>query len=84
VSWPSVASLRPCASVFNRQVRDLAAVEARIRKHAKLSFEVPRVAGVVTPDERAKLLDEGGLAVRLMLALLVPPFRRWGGRVFGA
>ncbi|MCF6743968.1 hemerythrin domain-containing protein [Blastococcus sp. KM273128] len=65
-------------------VRDWAAVEARIRKRAKLSFEVPRVVDVVTPAERAVLVAEGGLAVRLMLALLVPPFRRRERRVFGS
>ncbi|SEL61514.1 Hemerythrin-like domain-containing protein [Blastococcus sp. DSM 46786] len=64
-------------------VGDWAAVEARIRKRAKLSFEVPRVVDVVTPEERATLVAEGGLAVRLMLALLVPPFRRRERRVFG-
>lgn len=64
-------------------VGDWAAVEARIRKRATLSFEVPRVVGVVTAQERATLLAEGGLAVRLMLALLVPPFRRRERRVFG-
>ncbi|MGY1986888.1 hemerythrin domain-containing protein [Blastococcus sp. SYSU DS0669] len=64
-------------------VGDWAAVEARIRKRATLSFEVPRVVDVVTPEERATLLADGGLAVRLMLALLVPPFRRRERRVFG-
>ena len=64
-------------------VKDWAAVEGEIRKRAKLSFEAPRVVAVVTPAEYAVLAEEGGLLLRLLLAVLVPPFRRRERRVFG-
>ena len=62
---------------------DWAAVEGAIRKNAKLSFEAPRVLAVVTPEERRAIEAEGGLVFRLLLAVLVPPFRRRERRVFG-
>ncbi|MGY1709061.1 hemerythrin domain-containing protein [Geodermatophilus sp. SYSU D00758] len=65
-------------------VGDWAAVEARIRKHAKLSFEAPRVLGITTPQERAAIEAAGGLVLRLLLAVLVPPFRRRERAVFGS
>ncbi|MFD2094022.1 hemerythrin domain-containing protein [Blastococcus deserti] len=65
-------------------VGDWTAVEARIRTRARLSFEAPRVAAVTTPDEYRRIAAEGGLALRLLLAVLVPPFRRRERRVFGA
>ena len=67
-------------------VADWGQVEAEIRTRAKLSFEAPRVLAVVTPEERAVLAEEGGVALRLLLAVLVPPFRRRerrGGRRAG-
>jgi hemerythrin-like domain-containing protein len=65
-------------------VADWAAVEARIRKRAKLSFEAPRVLAVATGAERATIEADGGLALKLILAVLVPPFRRRERAVFGA
>jgi hemerythrin-like domain-containing protein len=65
-------------------VRDWAAVEGAIRKRATLSFEAPRVLAVVTPEERRAIEAEGGLVLRLVLAVLVPPFRRRERRVFGS
>ena len=75
------------ASVFpvierHVSVADWAAVEARIRARARLSFEAPRVLAVTTPEERATIEQEGGLALRLLLAVLVPPFRRRERAVF--
>ena len=64
-------------------VKDWAAVEGEIRKRARLAFEAPRVVAVVTPAEQAALVREGGLVLRLLLAVLVPPFRRRERRVFG-
>ncbi|WP_116450228.1 hemerythrin domain-containing protein [Blastococcus litoris] len=64
-------------------VTDWAAVEGEIRTRAKLTFEAPRVVAVVTPDEYAALAKEGGVMLRLLLAVLVPPFRRRERRVFG-
>ncbi|MGY1805051.1 hemerythrin domain-containing protein [Blastococcus sp. SYSU D00922] len=65
-------------------VKDWNAVEGEIRKRAKLSFEAPRVVAVVTPAEHAALVREGGVMLRLLLAILVPPFRRRERRVFGS
>ncbi|MGY1823294.1 hemerythrin domain-containing protein [Geodermatophilus sp. SYSU D00079] len=65
-------------------VADWAAVEARIRKRAKLSFEAPRVLAVATDSERAAIEADGGLALRLLLAVLLPPFRRRERAVFGS
>ncbi len=64
-------------------VPDWRDVEAEIRSRAKLSFEVPRVLAVVTPEERAAIGSEGGVVLRLLLAVLGPPFRRRESRVFG-
>jgi hypothetical protein len=36
-----------------------------------------------TPEEYRTLADEGGVMLRLMLAVLIPPFRRRERRVFG-
>ncbi|NEK57029.1 hemerythrin domain-containing protein [Geodermatophilus sabuli] len=63
-------------------VQDWNRVEGTIRKRAKLSFEAPRVVDETTPEEYRALAAEGGLVLRLMLALLVPPFRRRQRRVF--
>ncbi|MGY1592292.1 hemerythrin domain-containing protein [Geodermatophilus sp. SYSU D00708] len=65
-------------------VADWAAVEARIRKRAKLSFEAPRVLAVATDAERATIEADGGLALRVLLAVLIPPFRRRERAVFGS
>lgn len=64
-------------------VADWHAVEGEIRSRATLTFEAPRVLAVVTPEERAVLLAEGGLGLRLVAAVLCPPFRRRERRVFG-
>ena len=65
-------------------VADWAAVEARIRTRARLSFEAPRVLAVATEEERATIRRAGGPVLRLLLAVLVPPFRRRERAVFGA
>ncbi|MGY1632253.1 hemerythrin domain-containing protein [Geodermatophilus sp. SYSU D01186] len=64
-------------------VADWAAVEARIRKRAKLSFEAPRALAVATDAERAAIEADGGLALKVVLALVVPTFRRRERAVFG-
>jgi hypothetical protein len=65
-------------------VRDWNAVELRIRQRATLSFEAPRVLATTTPDEYRRIAAEGGLLLRLMLAVLVPHIGRRERRVFGA
>ncbi|WP_035859522.1 hemerythrin domain-containing protein [Cryptosporangium arvum] len=59
-------------------------VESRIRKRASLTFEIPRVVAATTPAEYATLRAEAPLPVRLMIALLVPRFRRRERVVFGS
>ncbi len=65
-------------------VPDWNRVEAQIRRRATLSFEAPRAVLETTPDEYRALAAEGGVVLRLMLAVLLPPFRRRERRVFGA
>jgi hypothetical protein len=64
-------------------VRDWTEVEKRIRKRARMSFEAPRIVLAATPDELAAITAEGGLPLRLLLAVLLPPFRRRERAVFG-
>ena len=66
-----------------RRYRDRWRVEARIRRRATLSFDAPRAVDRTTPEEFCALAAEGGWMLRLMLAVLVPPFRRRERRVFG-
>jgi hemerythrin-like domain-containing protein len=65
-------------------VRDWAEVEKRIRRRAKLSFEAPRVVLAATPAELAVIRAEGGLPLKLLIALLVPRYRRRERAVFGS
>ena len=65
-------------------VGDWTAAQDRIRRRARLSFEAPRVVAVTTPEEYRRIADEGGRALRLLLAVLGPPFRRRERRVFGS
>jgi len=65
-------------------VRDWTEVEKRIRRRAKMSFEAPRVVLAATPEELAVIRAEGGLALTLLIALLVPPYRRRERAVFGS
>jgi hemerythrin-like domain-containing protein len=65
-------------------VRDWDEVEKRIRKRAKISFELPRMVGAVTPEEWAELSATAGPALRAVKVVLGPPFRRRERVVFGA
>jgi hemerythrin-like domain-containing protein len=65
-------------------VRDWDEVEKRIQKRAKLSFELPRVIGAITPEEWPAVSARAGLALRVVIAVLGPPFRRREQLVFGA
>ncbi len=64
-------------------VRDWDEVEKRIRRRATLSFELPRVVGAITPDEWPAVAGRAGFALRLVMAVLGPPFRRRERTVFG-
>ncbi len=66
-------------------VADWNRVEAAIRKNgAKFMFEVPRVIGVCTPEEIAKLESENGFAIKVLATVLPLIFRRRERLVFGA
>ncbi|SHN44027.1 hemerythrin domain-containing protein [Cryptosporangium aurantiacum] len=58
-------------------------VERQIRERADLAFEVPRIVAVTTPEELAALKADGGLVIRLLLAVLGPRFRKRERAVFG-
>ena len=62
---------------------DWGRVVAAIHKRAKLTFEVPRNVLAGRPEGLAKVKAEGGLPSRVLIALLVPPFRRRERAVFG-
>lgn len=57
-------------------VRDWQQLERQVARRARLSFELPRAAGVLTASERRALPRRDRLALRLGLALLGPAFRR--------
>jgi hemerythrin-like domain-containing protein len=56
-------------------VADWQDVENRIRRCARMSFELPRIAAAVTPAELAKLKSEAGPMIDVMLALVRPRYR---------
>jgi hemerythrin-like domain-containing protein len=64
-------------------VRDWDEVENRIRKRAKISFELPRVISAITPEEWPAVAARAGLALRVVMAVLGPPYRRRERAVFG-
>lgn len=65
-------------------VADWQHVEKTIQKSAKLGFEAPRVVAVMTPDEYATLIAEAPLPLRIVIKLVVPPYRRRERLVFGS
>ena len=64
-------------------VADWRDVEARIRRNARMSFELPRIGAAVTPPELAALKAEAGTAIVLMLALFRPAYRRMERAIWG-
>lgn len=63
---------------------DWEAMEAKIRRRAKMSFEAPRIMAVADEAEMAGMRADGGLPLALMLKVLPPAFRRRERKVFGA
>ncbi|QLY31976.1 hemerythrin domain-containing protein [Nocardia huaxiensis] len=51
-------------------------VEAAARDGAKMSFELPRMFGMCTPEEWASATAEGGIMLRLMLRVFRRGYRR--------
>lgn len=64
-------------------VADWRDVEARIRRNARMSFELPRIGAAVTPPELAALKADAGAAITLMLALFRPGYRRMERAIWG-
>lgn len=58
-------------------------VEAQIRKCARMSFELPRIAAAVTPDELATLKAQAGPMINVILALVRPRYRRMEKAIWG-
>lgn len=58
-------------------------VEARIRRCARMSFELPRIAAAVTPAELATLKAEAGPMISVVLAVVGPRYRRLERAVWG-
>ena len=64
-------------------VRDWQRVEQAVARRARLSFELPRAAAVLTAEEQAALAWRERLLLRLGSALLGPGARRRERPVFG-
>ncbi|MBX7454910.1 hemerythrin domain-containing protein [Mycolicibacterium sp. 3033] len=64
-------------------VADWRDVEARIRRNARMSFELPRIGAAVTDTELAALKADAGVAITLMLALFRPGYRRMERAIWG-
>ena len=63
---------------------DWATVEAAARKGGRLWFEGPRALAAMTDDERARLSEHAGIALRTVLAVVGLRYRRLERAVFGA
>lgn len=64
-------------------VTDWEAVEAAARAGARMWFDGPRSAAMLTDDERAALAQHTGLRLRVLLAVLGVRYRRLQRAVFG-
>lgn len=64
-------------------VDDWKDVETRIRKCARMSFELPRIAATVTPAEFATLKAQAGPMINVILALVRPRYRRMEKAIWG-
>ncbi|MGB3485296.1 MAG: hemerythrin domain-containing protein [Mycobacterium sp.] len=64
-------------------VQDWKDAEARIRKAARMSFELPRIAAAVTPAEFDTLKAEAGPMIGVLLAAVRPRYRRMEKAIWG-
>ncbi|MCT7661100.1 hemerythrin domain-containing protein [Mycobacterium deserti] len=64
-------------------VGDWQDVEAQIRKTARLTFELPRIAAAVTPTELARLKEQAGPVIEILLLLVKPRYRRMEKAIWG-
>lgn len=64
-------------------VDDWRDVEDRIRKAARMTFELPRIAAAVTPAELARLKEGAGPVIDVLLFLVTPRYRRMERAIWG-
>lgn len=65
-------------------VADWRDVESRIRKSgARMTFELPRIAAAVSPDELARLKEDAGPVIDVLLLLVRPGYRRMERAIWG-
>lgn len=64
-------------------IADWRDVERRIRRAARMTFELPRIAAAVTPSELARLKQDAGPVIDVMLALVTPRYRRMEKAIWG-
>ncbi|MDH6195326.1 hemerythrin-like domain-containing protein [Mycobacterium frederiksbergense] len=64
-------------------VADWTAVEAAAHKGARMWFDGPRSLAVMTDEERARLAEQAGIGLRIMLAIVRVRYRRLDRAVFG-
>ncbi|MGW4099214.1 MULTISPECIES: hemerythrin domain-containing protein [unclassified Mycobacterium] len=64
-------------------VADWTAVEAAARSGGRLWFEGPRSLAAMTDDERAQLIGQVGIGLRIVLAVVGQRYRRLERAVFG-
>lgn len=64
-------------------VDDWRDVEDRIRKAARMTFELPRIAAAVTPAELTRLKEGAGPVIDVLLFLVRPRYRRLERAIWG-
>lgn len=65
-------------------VADWRDVENRIRKHgARMSFELPRIAAAVSPEELGRLKADAGPMIDVLLFFVRPGYRRMEKAIWG-
>lgn len=64
-------------------VDDWRDVEDRIRKAARMTFELPRIAAAVTPAELVRLKEGAGPVIDVLLFLVTPRYRRMERAIWG-
>lgn len=61
---------------------DWKATERTVRKGARLSFELPRALDVARPEERERIISEGGLTITLVRPFVVRAYRKLERAIF--
>ncbi|BBY29052.1 hemerythrin domain-containing protein [Mycolicibacterium sediminis] len=64
-------------------VADWRDVENRIRRAARMTFELPRIAAAVSSAELARLKEDAGPVIDVLLLLVRPGYRRMERAIWG-